>query len=145
MSDTEHYIFHRGNKPLLITMPHTGTVVPEHIAERLTHDARSVPDTDWHIEKLYAFAREAGASILQAKWSRYVVDLNRPLMIFPCTPDRQQPDYVQSGGLMAGPFILRVTTPMPVKLLQDESSIGNPGIINCSRHSLKCVKSSLQL
>ncbi|KGD72098.1 N-formylglutamate amidohydrolase [Tatumella morbirosei] len=78
MSETEHYIFHQGNKPLLITMPHTGTVIPEYIAERMTHKARSVPDTDWHIEKLYAFARESGASILQAKWSRYVVDLNRP-------------------------------------------------------------------
>ncbi len=78
MSDTEHSIFHRGDKPLLITMPHTGTAIPPHIAERLTDEARTVPDTDWHIDKLYSFARQMGASILQAKWSRYVVDLNRP-------------------------------------------------------------------
>ena len=40
--------------------------------------ARSVPDTDWHVEKLFAFARDAGATLLVATHSRYVVDLNRP-------------------------------------------------------------------
>nr|WP_113865192.1 N-formylglutamate deformylase [Brenneria salicis]NMN91725.1 N-formylglutamate deformylase [Brenneria salicis ATCC 15712 = DSM 30166]RBP65783.1 N-formylglutamate deformylase [Brenneria salicis ATCC 15712 = DSM 30166]RLM31823.1 N-formylglutamate deformylase [Brenneria salicis ATCC 15712 = DSM 30166] len=78
MTETEDYIFHRGTAPLFVTMPHTGTAIPAHIAGRLTPEAQSVPDTDWHIEKLYAFAKEMGASILQAKWSRYVVDLNRP-------------------------------------------------------------------
>ncbi|WP_437887608.1 N-formylglutamate deformylase [Phytobacter sp. V91] len=78
MTESEDYIFHRGTAPLFITMPHVGTAVPEDIAGRLTPEARTVPDTDWHIEKLYTFARELGASILQAKWSRYVVDLNRP-------------------------------------------------------------------
>jgi len=78
MIETKDYLFHRGTAPLFITMPHTGTQVPNEIAERMTPEARTVPDTDWHIEKLYAFAKEIGASILQAKWSRYVVDLNRP-------------------------------------------------------------------
>ena len=39
--------------------------------------ARAWPDTDWHVEKLYAFARDAGATLLCATHSRYVVDLNR--------------------------------------------------------------------
>ncbi|MBS0396595.1 MAG: N-formylglutamate deformylase, partial [Proteobacteria bacterium] len=33
---------------------------------------------DWHVERLYAFARDAGASWLEPSLSRYVVDLNRP-------------------------------------------------------------------
>lgn len=78
MSEPSDYLFSRGTKPLLITMPHTGTAVPADIAERLTPEAQGVPDTDWHIEKLYAFAHAMGASVLQANWSRYVVDLNRP-------------------------------------------------------------------
>lgn len=78
MSESSDYIFSRGTKPLLITMPHTGTAVPPDIAQRLTPEAQGVPDTDWHIEKLYAFAHAMGASVLQATWSRYVVDLNRP-------------------------------------------------------------------
>lgn len=78
MTETENYIFHRGSEPLFITMPHVGTDIPSGMASRFSNEARTVPDTDWHIEKLYALARDMGASVLQAKWSRYVVDLNRP-------------------------------------------------------------------
>lgn len=68
---------HRGDAPLLISIPHNGTRVPEAIASRLTDEARRVPDTDWHVADLYAFARELGASLLVPTHSRYVVDLNR--------------------------------------------------------------------
>lgn len=44
----------------------------------MTAAAKAVADTDWHLEQLYAFASELGASILIATHSRYVIDLNRP-------------------------------------------------------------------
>jgi len=69
---------HRGTAPLLISLPHDGTAVPDDIAATLTPSARRVPDTDWHVSRLYGFARELGASILVPVFSRYVVDLNRP-------------------------------------------------------------------
>ncbi len=69
---------HRGTAPLLISVPHNGTEVPDDIAERLTDDARRVPDTDWHVARLYAFARDSGASMIVPRYSRYVIDLNRP-------------------------------------------------------------------
>ena len=72
------FTFHRGTQPLLISMPHAGTYVPPQLAARFTDEARQVPDTDWHMERLYAFAKDMGASILVATHSRYVVDLNRP-------------------------------------------------------------------
>jgi N-formylglutamate deformylase len=72
------FLFHQGTQPLLLSIPHVGTYVPPAIATRLTDEARRVPDTDWHLDRLYAFARELGASVLQATHSRYVVDLNRP-------------------------------------------------------------------
>jgi N-formylglutamate deformylase len=37
-----------------------------------------LPDTDWHLERLYDFVNDLGASVLVATHSRYVVDLNRP-------------------------------------------------------------------
>lgn len=67
----------RGESPLVIDVPHAGTDVPDAIAARMTAEARTLPDTDWHVEKLYAFARETGATLLVATHSRYVVDLNR--------------------------------------------------------------------
>ncbi len=74
-----HDIFqlHRGTTPLLVSVPHDGTVLPDAIATRMQAGARRVPDTDWHVGRLYAFARELGASIIVPKHSRYVVDLNR--------------------------------------------------------------------
>jgi N-formylglutamate deformylase len=69
---------HRGNSPLFVSLPHNGTALPDDIAARLTDDARRVPDTDWHVATLYAFAHELGASIIVPTYSRYVVDLNRP-------------------------------------------------------------------
>jgi N-formylglutamate deformylase len=68
---------HRGDSPLVIDIPHAGTHVPEAIEARFTTAARARPDTDWHVEKLYAFARASGATVLVATHSRYVVDLNR--------------------------------------------------------------------
>lgn len=69
---------HRGDAPLLVSLPHDGTDVPEAIAARMAPAARAVPDTDWFVARLYAFARDLGASVLVPRYSRYVVDLNRP-------------------------------------------------------------------
>ncbi|MBJ7574702.1 N-formylglutamate deformylase [Luteimonas sp. MC1828] len=71
------FTLHRGTAPLLVSLPHDGTHVPDAIMARLTDSARRVPDTDWHVARLYAFARELGASVLVPTHSRYVVDLNR--------------------------------------------------------------------
>lgn len=72
------FTLHRGTAPLLVSLPHDGTRVPDDIAARLTDVARAVPDTDWHVSRLYAVARGLGASVLVPAYSRYVVDLNRP-------------------------------------------------------------------
>lgn len=69
--------FHQGTQPLLISMPHVGTYVPPALAARLTDVAQQVHDTDWHLERLYDFAKDLGASLLIATHSRYVIDLNR--------------------------------------------------------------------
>ncbi len=70
--------FRQGKRPLLISMPHVGTHVPPALAARLTDEAQRVPDTDWHLERLYDFADALGASVLVATHSRFVIDLNRP-------------------------------------------------------------------
>lgn len=70
---------HRGHSPLIVSCPHDGSHIPDAMAARMTPRARLAPDTDWHISRLYDFARdELGASLLVPSHSRYVVDLNRP-------------------------------------------------------------------
>ena len=60
--------FRQGTRPLLISMPHVGTFVPPALAARLTDEAQGVPDTDWHLERLYDFADALGASVLNDEW-----------------------------------------------------------------------------
>lgn len=73
----ELWRFQRGDTPVLLSMPHCGTFVPPDIASRLGEGARALPDTDWHLDRLYNFAPSLGAGFLVATHSRYVADLNR--------------------------------------------------------------------
>lgn len=71
------YTLIKGSVPLLISMPHNGEQIPQGIANNMTELAKTVPDTDWHKDKLYDFAKAMGAYIIMPKYSRYVIDLNR--------------------------------------------------------------------
>jgi len=77
-TDRPAFTLHRGSAPLLVSIPHVGTHLPPALAARLSEGARQVPDTDWHLDRLYDFARDLGATVLAATHSRYVIDLNRP-------------------------------------------------------------------
>lgn len=70
--------FEPGRSALLISVPHAGTCVPPELHARLTPAAKSLPDTDWHVPRLYEACRALGPTFLVAEYSRYVVDLNRP-------------------------------------------------------------------
>ena len=72
------FSFSEGESPLLISVPHDGIHLPHDMRARMSPAAVALPDTDWHVAELYSFARELGASMLVANYSRYVVDLNRP-------------------------------------------------------------------
>jgi N-formylglutamate amidohydrolase len=73
----ELWTLHRGDSPLVIDVPHSGTHVPDALRSRLTAIAQTVPDTDWHVDRLYEFAKAEGATLFCATQSRYVIDLNR--------------------------------------------------------------------
>jgi len=73
----QDFELHQGDAPLLVSLPHDGTGLPAALAARMSDAGRRVPDTDWHVGKLYAFARDLGASVIAPRWSRYVADLNR--------------------------------------------------------------------
>lgn len=78
MNLTDPLSFQAGKLPLLISIPHAGTQLTPTVEAGLTEAARPLSDTDWHIPRLYDFARDIGASIVIGNYSRLVVDLNRP-------------------------------------------------------------------
>ena len=66
----------RGNSPVILAFPHTGTDVPAPIWNRLNDNGRILADTDWHIHELYAGLLPE-ATTVRATFHRYVIDANR--------------------------------------------------------------------
>ena len=81
----------QGRVPLLISLPHVGIEIPPELADQLVPRALASEDSDWHLERLYGpLADQLGASLIVPRYSRYVIDLNRP-------PD-DQPLYPGAAG-----------------------------------------------
>ena len=80
------YTLHRGHLPLVVSLPHVGIELPDDQRWRYVERALDVEDTDWHLEKLYDFVRELGASLIVPRFSRYLIDLNRPREDTPMYP-----------------------------------------------------------
>lgn len=73
----DSFNFYLGNTPLLVGIPHSGTLLTQHAEDLLCPRAKKLEDTDWHLPILYEFLKEMGVSVIQAKYSRYVIDMNR--------------------------------------------------------------------
>ncbi|MFZ2649602.1 MAG: N-formylglutamate deformylase [Burkholderiaceae bacterium] len=72
------FTLHRGTTPLLVSVPHAGSEIGQAQRALLVPRAAAVEDTDWHLDRLYAFVKKLGASLIVPRFSRYVIDLNRP-------------------------------------------------------------------
>lgn len=67
----------RGDAPLIVSFPHTGTEIPAEYETRLLSPWIARKDADWWIDKLYDFASDLGATIVHTAISRTVIDVNR--------------------------------------------------------------------
>ncbi len=65
-----------GTAPLIVSVPHAGIGLPGEIAG-LRSLAMARHDADHHVGKLYAFAAEMGATLIETSISRSVIDVNR--------------------------------------------------------------------
>lgn len=67
----------RGEAPLIVSLPHTGTDIPDGFGNGLVSPWLSRKDADWWIERLYGFAEMIGATVIRTAISRTVIDVNR--------------------------------------------------------------------
>ncbi|WP_193557228.1 N-formylglutamate deformylase [Microvirga pakistanensis] len=67
----------RGDAPLIVSLPHTGTDIPADNEPGLVSPWLARKDADWWIERLYAFAADLGATVIRTTISRTVIDVNR--------------------------------------------------------------------
>lgn len=98
------FALHRGHTPLLISMPHVGTHLPADLKPRLVPRALQVEDTDWHLDRLYAFARDLGASLIVPVESRIVIDLNRGSDNQPMYPGRNNTELCPTRFFTVDPI-----------------------------------------
>lgn len=75
----ETFTFRQGTLPILVSIPHNGSKIPDPIAATMTPDGRNSRDTDWFLDRLYDLPELTSASMLVSNVSRYVVDLNRSI------------------------------------------------------------------
>ena len=79
MDQPFHIIEPKGPKvPIIISVPHSGTDFPDEVKnDYLESQLNVLDDTDWNVEDVYDFASELGITVIHAKYSRWVIDLNR--------------------------------------------------------------------
>ena len=64
--------------PIILSVPHCGTAFPEELMDDYNPQMIAQPDdTDWFVNDLYDFVTDLGITIIHAKYSRWVIDLNR--------------------------------------------------------------------
>jgi N-formylglutamate deformylase len=64
--------------PILISVPHCGTDFPDELKDQYNPNLIASPDdTDWFVHQLYDLAPAMGMTLIAARYSRWVIDLNR--------------------------------------------------------------------
>lgn len=79
MSEPFFIVEPKGEKvPIIVSSPHSGTEFPDELKTHFRPEMMAQPDdTDWFVHELYDFVSELGVTMIHAKYSRWVIDLNR--------------------------------------------------------------------
>jgi hypothetical protein len=97
--------------------------------------ALAVEDTDWHLDRLYDFVRELGASVLiTPQMSRYVIDLNRPPDDAPMYPGASNTELCPTRFFTGDPLYLPGAAARCGRArCSGASSTGSPTTTPCGR------------
>lgn len=80
--------------PVIVSVPHSGTEFPDELKSQYFSEMIEKPDdTDWFVHDLYNFAPELGVTVIHARYSRWVIDLNR---------DRESKPLYTDGRIITG-------------------------------------------
>lgn len=64
--------------PIILSSPHSGIEFPEELKTHFNPELAAKPDdTDWFVHDLYNFVSDLGITMIRARYSRWVIDLNR--------------------------------------------------------------------
>ena len=120
------FTLHPGTTPLLISIPHAGTVIPADQRHRYTERALQVEDTDWFLDRLYAFAQDLGAGMIVPTESRYLIDLNRPPENAPMYPGVNNTELCPTRHFTGEPIYRDGLAPDEADIDRWDSGYGRP-------------------
>lgn len=64
--------------PIIVSVPHCGTEIPDNLKSQFDPEMiQAIDDTDWFVDQLYDFVGAMGIKMIKAKYSRWLIDLNR--------------------------------------------------------------------
>lgn len=115
-----------GRVPLLVSIPHLGTQIPPALQGAYEPRALAVEDTDWHLDRLYGFVRDLGASVLRPTVSRYVIDLNRPPDDAPMYPGASNTELCPTRFFTGDPLYRHGQAPGPEERLRRRREYWEP-------------------
>ncbi|MBB4842260.1 N-formylglutamate deformylase [Paucibacter oligotrophus] len=117
----------QGSSPLLISMPHVGHEIPADQQARYVPRALQSEDTDWHLEALYGeIAAELGASLIAPRFSRYLIDLNRPPEDTPMYPGASNTELCPTRFFTGEPLYLEGQAPDAAEKLRRREAYWRP-------------------
>jgi N-formylglutamate deformylase len=136
------FTLHRGSTPLVVSVPHCGREIPADLRERFVPRALQVEDTDWHLDRLYEFARDQlGASLLVPRYSRYVIDLNRPSDNTPMYPGANNTELCPTRFFTGEPLYRDGQAPGDAEVQQRVGAYWRP-YHDALRHELERVRAA---
>ena len=76
------------DSPIIVSVPHSGIKIPHELkSSYVSGQIQFIDDTDWFVDRLYDFVQDMGITIIHAKYSRWVIDLNRNVQSKPLYDD----------------------------------------------------------
>ncbi|NVK34247.1 MAG: N-formylglutamate amidohydrolase [Rhodobacteraceae bacterium] len=69
----------RGQAPLVICLPHSGTDIPPVVASRLSANGSLQTDIAWLLPKIFELPENLDVTIISSSISRYVIDVDKSL------------------------------------------------------------------
>lgn len=106
---------------LLVSIPHTGIELPADVAARLAGpQMAALPMTDWHLHELYDFLPELGVETIYARYSRFVVDLNRPADGRALYPGRYETGVIPDTTFDGEPIFSEPCAPAAAEALREQ-------------------------
>jgi len=108
----------RGDAPLVVSLPHTGTVIPPDLEARLASPWLARKDADWWIDRLYGFAAGLGATVVHTAISRTVIDVNRDPGGVSLYPSQPTTDLCPTETFDGEPLYLAADEPAPDEIAE---------------------------